>query len=468
MKFAARLIALLAAVLSGAFAASPDPDAALNRKVAELRQNLPALYAFLYRMPKGADLHNHLSGAVYAESYIDAATALHYCVDKTVMALAAPPCKSGQPDAAETQTNNTLRNALIDSLSLRNFIAGPESGHDHFFAAFGKFGPGGSGQFIAEVVRRAAAQNESYMELMAVSGGAGAAELGDRTGFDNDFDATRRRLETGGLEGLVQSLRRRVDQLEQTRIHDLGCESPAPEPACRVQVRYIYQVSRETPKQQIFAQVIAGFELAEADPRVTAINFVQAEDGVISMRDYHLQMTIVDYAHRLYPGVHITLHAGELAPGLVPFEGLQSHIREAVELGHAERIGHGVDIMYERDPQGLLQEMRERHIAVEINVTSNDGILGVRGNQHPFPQYRKAGVPVMLSTDDEGINRSNLTTEFQRAVLAWGLSWTDLKQLIRNSLEYSFLPTDKKARLKADLEQRLKDFEQAERRALLE
>jgi adenosine deaminase len=431
--------------------------------MAVLRQNPPELYAFLYRMPKGADLHNHLSGAVYAETYIDAAAALHYCVDKTAMALAAPPCKPGQPDAAESQTDNDLRNKLIDSLSLRNFIAGPESGHDHFFAAFGKFGPGGSGQFIAEVIRRAAAQNESYMELMALSGGAGAAELGDRTGLDNDFDASRRRLETSGLSTLVQSLRQRVDQLEQTRTHDLGCDSSAPEPACRVQVRYIYQVSRETPKQQIFAQVIAGFELAKADARVVAINFVQAEDGVISMRDYHFQMTIVDYAHRIYPSVHITLHAGELAPGLVPFEGLRSHIREAVEIGHAERIGHGVDILYERDPQGLLQEMRDKHIAVEINVTSNDGILGVRGNQHPFPRYRKAGVPLLLSTDDEGINRSNLTSEFQRAVLAWNLNWTDLKQLSRNSLESAFLPPDEKARLKADLEQRLKDFEQAER-----
>jgi hypothetical protein len=91
-------------------AAPRDPDAALNRKLAELRQSPPELYAFLYRMPKGADLHNHLSGAVYAEAYIDTAAALHYCVDKMAIALAAPPCKPGQPDAEETQTNNDLRN----------------------------------------------------------------------------------------------------------------------------------------------------------------------------------------------------------------------------------------------------------------------------------------------------------------------------------------------------------------------
>ena len=437
-------------------------EASLNRKVADLRAHPLELYAFLYRMPKGADLHSHLSGAVYAESYIDNAAARHYCVDKTALAITAPPCAAEQVDAAATQTGNDLRNALIDSLSMRNFVAGRESGHDHFFATFGKFGPAGSDGFIAEIVRRAALQNESYLELMAVSGGGAPAALGRQIGLDSDFDATRAKLQAGGLDAVVQGLSARVDGMEQNRIRGLNCDSPAPEPACRVLVRYIYQVTRESPKEQIFAQVMAGFALAAADPRVVAINFVQPEDGVTSMRDYHLQMTMVDYAHKLYPAVHITLHAGELAPGMVPPEGMRFHIREAVELGHAERIGHGVDVMYEHDPQGLLRMMRERRVAVEINLSSNDGILGVRGDRHPFSLYRKAGVPVALSTDDEGVSRSNLTTEFQRAVLAWNLTWTDLKELVRNSLEYSFLPAADKARLQADLEQRLAAFEQAE------
>jgi hypothetical protein len=40
---------------------------------------------------------------------------------------------------------------------------------------------------------------------------------------------------------------------------------------------------------------------------------------------------------------------------------------------------------------------------VEINLTSNDQILGVHGAMHPFPAYRAAGVPTVLSTDDEGV-----------------------------------------------------------------
>ena len=164
------------------------------------------------------------------------------------------------------------------------------------------------------------------------------------------------------------------------------------------------------------------------------------EDGFISMRDYTLQMKMLDYLHSVYPKVHITLHAGELAPGLVPPEGLRFHIRQAVELGHAERIGHGVDVMYEDNAQGLLKEMAQKHVMVEINLSSNEGILGIKGDEHPFPIYRAAHVPVALSTDDEGVSRIDITHEYVRAALDYHLSYADLKQLARTGMEHDFLP----------------------------
>jgi adenosine deaminase len=170
------------------------------------------------------------------------------------------------------------------------------------------------------------------------------------------------------------------------------------------------------------------------------INFVQPEDGFLSMRDYSLQMKMVDYLHSVYPKVHISLHAGELAPGLVPPEGLRFHIRQAVEWGHAERIGHGVDVMYEDDAQGLLKELVQKHVMVEINLSSNEGILGIKGAEHPFPLYRAAHVPVALSTDDEGVSRIELTHEYVRAAMDYHLSYRDLKELARTGMEHDFLP----------------------------
>jgi adenosine deaminase len=463
----------------------------IEQRFAEARRKPGELYAFLLRMPKGGDLHNHLSGAVYAESYLRAGAEDGLCVDLKNYSMVAPPCGENGVPAARTQSDNALANALIDSLSMRNFVPGRESAHDHFFGTFAKFGPIRAvhrGEFVAEVVRRAAEQNESYLELMAINGGPANA-LGERVGFDGDFAATKDKL-VSGLAAVVQQMRERVDAMDQGRRAALGCSTQPSTPPCRLVVRYLYEVLRESPKEQVFAQVLAGLMLCSADSRMVGINFVQPEDGRRSMRDYHWQMQMLDYAQRLYPNVHVTLHAGEIAPGLVPPDGLRFHIREAIELGHAERIGHGVSVMYETDALGLLGLMKARRILVEINLTSNDLILGVRGPEHPFPVYRKYGVPVALSTDDEGVSRGHLTEEYRRAVLTYGLRYSDLKELVRNSLEYSFLPgasywqdrayrapvaacaggagtkacqtflnSSEKARMEADLEDRFRAFE---------
>jgi len=157
------------------------------------------------------------------------------------------------------------------------------------------------------------------------------------------------------------------------------------------------------------------------------------------MTDYALHMRIVGFLHALYPKTHVSLHAGEIAPSLVPHEGRCCHIRLAVEQAQAERIGHRVDIMYEDNPHALLKEMAANHIMVEISLTSNDVILGVSGKDHPFMLYRMFGVPVALATDDEGVSRIDLTHEYVRAVQSYELHYADLKRMVRTSLEHSFL-----------------------------
>jgi adenosine deaminase len=79
-------------------------------------------------------------------------------------------------------------------------------------------------------------------------------------------------------------------------------------------------------------------------------------------------------------------------------------------------------------------------VMVEINLSSNEGILGVKGAEHPFPLYRAAHVPVALSTDDEGVSRIDLTHEYVRAALDYHLSYRDLKDLARTGMEHNFLP----------------------------
>jgi adenosine deaminase len=415
------------------------------------------LYAFLLRMPKGADLHNHLTGAVYAESWIRAAAEDNLCVDlathsffqSRAMTDSLPPqpvCGDGNIPAAHANQDQHLYDALIDAFSMRSFVSTPGvSGHDHFFEAFAKFHGVShvhTGEFLDEVATRAAAQNEQYMELMLTPPFDHTATIAKELGWhaNRGFAEFRDQLFAKGLRDDIAVVRANLDEAESIRRQAERCGEPNQSPACSVQLRYLYQVLRGFPPEQVFAQTLLGFEAASADPRVVGINLVMPEDGFVSMSDYALQMRMVGFLHGLYPKVHITLHAGELAPGLVTYEGLCCHVRQAVEYAHAERIGHGVDVMYEERPYDLLKEMAAKHVMVEINLSSNDMILGISGKNHPFPIYRKFGVPVALSTDDEGVARIDLTHEYVRAVESYALSYADLKQMVRTGLEHDFLP----------------------------
>jgi adenosine deaminase len=145
----------------------------------------------------------------------------------------------------------------------------------------------------------------------------------------------------------------------------------------------------------------------------------------------------------------------------VPPAALRFHIRQAIELGHARRIGHGVSVMSEDDPYGLLREMAARKVLVEIALSSNDQILDVRGDRHPLRLYLKHGVPVAIVTDDMGVARSTHTQEFAKAVEEHGLDYPALKRMVRNSLEYAFVDAATKRTLQTALE---RDFIVFERR----
>lgn len=422
-------------------------EARTARELESVRNNPLKLYAFLYRMPKGGDLHNHLGGAVYAESWIRDAEEDGLCVDTATDKLLQPQngnCLAGEVPATRAASDQTLYDALIDAFSMRGFVPTPGvTGHDHFFSTFDKFSAvdsGNTGESVDEVATRAAAQNEQYLELMDTPPFSHAAALARQIGWKDDLGALRNALLAAGLRDEIAADRAEYDKVEAVRKQREHCGQPDAAPACNVQIRYLYQILRGFPKEQVFAQTLLGFEVASADPRVVGINYVMPEDGEISMADYALHMHIVGFLHTLYPQVHISLHAGELAPGLVTYEGLCCHIRQAVEVAHAERIGHGVDVMYEDRPYDLLGEMAKKHVMVEINLTSNDVILGISGKDHPFPIYRAYGVPVALSTDDEGVSRINLTHEYVRAVETYDLRYSDLKQMVRDSIEHAFLP----------------------------
>ena len=406
----------------------------------------PLLRAFLYRMPKGGDLHNHLSGAAYAEAIIRAGAAAGRCVDPATAALvwntACDPPNRSMKDAL---TDSALNRALVNAWSMRNFVAtSGNSGHDHFFAAFALFGGAApAGDMAAEVADRAGRQHMRYIELMITFQSSALGALADTvdkahpwTGDPAAFEAA---LNDAGLTDLVKAATPEIDTVEKRMRDVMQCGTTDAHPGCNVTVRWLQQVSRTGSAARVFTQTMFGGLLQKSDKRVVGLDYVAPEDDPKALANYTVQMHMLDYLHTRMPDTNISLHAGELTMGLVRPEELLFHIREAVELGHAKRIGHGVDVMYEENPFTLLKEMAQRRVAVEINLTSNAQILGVQGADHPFQVYRSHGVPVVLSTDDEGIERIDRTHELQRAVATYGLNWKALVGLERNTLEYAFV-----------------------------
>ena len=414
-----------------------------------IRKSPPQQLAFLLRMPKGGDLHNHLSGSIYAESYIQWAAENGLCVNNETMALLVPPVKStcdpksNLSPASNALTNYVLYRQLIDAWSMRNWQLSGQSGHDHFFDSFVKFGPatyGQIGRMIAEAASRAARGRVLYLELMLTPDGAASSQIGQQVGWDGNANTTLSKLESAGIANAASAAIKTLREAEEQKNQLLKCDTEQADPGCAVTVRYVSQVSRGSSLGAVFAQMVTGFTLAN-DPtsKVVALNLVQGEDGLASMQNFSVHMRMLNALRTLYPRAHLTLHAGELAPGLVPPAALTFHVRESVMTAKAERIGHGVDIMHEDEPKDLLEEMARRNVLVEICLSSNDAILGISGSQHPLATYLQYGVPVALATDDEGVSRSEISREFLKAAQEQGLGYFQLKTMARNSLQYAFI-----------------------------
>jgi adenosine deaminase len=431
-----------------ALAAAQSSEQRTSRYFESVRKQPPLLLAFVRDLPKGGDLHNHLDGAIYAEDLIDFAADGGVCVDRTSSRLLAPPCDScenytAKPAARCAYGDHVLYNQMIDAWSMRNWRQGDESGHDHFFAAFEKFGLASHthvAEAIAAATNRAGMDHLQYVEFMHTADGGAAAKLTGKVEWNPDYAKMRETLLSAGMKDVAAETGKKL-AAEDTRAKEiLKCGTADAAAGCSVTVRYLYQVLRGLPREIVFAQILLGFELASTDPHFVGLNLVMPEDWYVPVHDFNEHMAMIDYLHSVYPKVHITLHAGELSMGLVPPEDLAFHIRASVERGHAERIGHGAAVMNEKDPIGLLHEMADRNVLVEIALTSNDMILGVSGDDHPLPIYIKYGVPVALATDDEGVSRSDMTHEYLRAAESYRFSYTDLKRFARQSLEHSFLP----------------------------
>jgi adenosine deaminase len=408
----------------------------------ESRRDEPSLIAFLRAMPKGGDLHNHPGGAFYPEDGLQEAVAQRLFFNPATNRFERQKSEQNVP-AEQLLRDDRLRYQYLNAASMRGFTGDAAARHDHFFRTFG---PNVSGWqatpeevALALVIQRAHMQNIQYIEFIEAPGGAALGRLQAAAAPLQPFDRALERMKPQ-LDEYVKEARAELDRWDRVPAERLRIPPPLSAADRPITVRYTATAFRAAPDEQTFGTWAGGFALMRADPRVVGVNLVAPEDHPLALQRFDGQMRMLDFLWRRFEQPNISLHAGELNLLLSPLEDLTHHIRDSIEIGHARRIGHGTAIAWENDSPGLLRKMRDEGIAVEICPTSEAVIQGAEGDRHPFLLYRRAGVPLTLNTDDEGILRTNLTTEFVRAVRSWNMSYADLKELARNSLEYSFLP----------------------------
>ncbi|NUR86164.1 MAG: adenosine deaminase, partial [Nonomuraea sp.] len=137
-------------------------------------------------------------------------------------------------------------------------------------------------------------------------------------------------------------------------------------------------------------------------------------------------------------GLRLVHHAGESAGA--------ASIREALDVGHAERLGHGIRVL---DDDALVAEVRERGVPLEVCPTSNV-LLGLVPSlaAHPLPRLREAGLMVTVNTDGE----TALADEYARLREVFGYGDDVLADLARASVTASFAPPALKADLLTDID----------------
>ena len=445
-----------------------------NTYFEKIRDNEAALTAFFSQMPKGGDLHHHYSGSIYAEPLLEHAIADNFYLNTETMDVLKEKPSVGNWEQFSTLKNrgelDIYKQKIMQKWSVKDYNHVDYPSNKLFFESFMKFEPaikGNFGQGLLELKNRAIIENVSYIETQL-------STIPCSMDTDNlkKFSSRLRQLaKIKDEKGIMQSLDSVYNVLKKNnassyatdfntnfvaKLHnDLKIDDE------RFTMRYQNFVLRFMEPVDLFKNLVIAFISADSSSLMAGVNIVSPEDGETSMKDYWLHMVMFKYCHSLFPNVKYTLHAGELTLGLVQPEDLTWHINAAVHIAGANRIGHGVDMAYEQNSYDLLQYMAKKDIPIEINLVSNEFILKVKENRHPVTLYKEFGVPIIISTDDAGILRTNMTEQYVLLSKRYkNITYADIKQFVYNSINYSFIKESSvKKQLLKNLDSRFITFE---------
>jgi adenosine deaminase CECR1 len=404
------------------------------------------LYTFLYALPKGGDLHDHLSGASRSEWMWDAALAQERSGYTYYTKVAIRNCMP----YGTNEFGPAPYLLLFRNLTAANYLKLDECQRSEYKRLQDLDAREKAGWLNSlRLDRPYEGRNEFF--------GAHWQRLNDL--FVNPYwtaETMYQNMEAFGKEGVVylelQSPLQGYQKPDGTPISlDEAAEifrarlAAADAKATGVTVRFQTTILRFAPNAE--DQLRGAFEVADKYRDLyVGVNMVGREDDD---KGYPLRfLPLLRELRHKYPDINLSIHGGEV-------DEPNRHVRDTLLLG-AKRIGHGVNLI--TDPETMVL-MRYGPYMVEINLISNLLLEYVKDySQHPFPEYLRIGIPVALSTDDRGMWDSNMADEYFVAVREFNLSWSEMVQLGRNSLSHAFVDDATKQKLLADYEKRVTAF----------
>ena len=113
-------------------------------------------------------------------------------------------------------------------------------------------------------------------------------------------------------------------------------------------------------------------------------------------------------------------------------------VREAVHVCGVHRIGHATRLI---EDSSLTDYCNDRRIPLEICLTSNVQTRAARSyGTHPFREYFRRGLNVVLNTDNRLMSGVTLTDEYLHAAKSLDFTFDELAQVAMNGFESAFLP----------------------------
>lgn len=118
-------------------------------------------------------------------------------------------------------------------------------------------------------------------------------------------------------------------------------------------------------------------------------------------------------------------------------------IWDTINILHASRIGHGITAFQD---ENLMKTLIEKNIPLEVCPSSNVYTKKYvkKLSEHPIKTFFEKGICVTLNTDDPLFFNVELLDEYWNAYSKIKFKKSELKKIIENGFEATFLPDDKK------------------------